>query len=686
MNKDLRFVHQLEYLMNIFHRQMFIEKRRVVMKKKLGMLLVTGLSVLLFSVGLAGCDATSSNTGSGHEHVFAEYEYNQDATCSQDGTETATCIFCTATDTRIKEGSALGHDYSDKYTVDVPSTCTETGMRSRHCSRCDSTTDERVVESLGHNLIHHNAKAATCTQIGWNAYDTCSRCDYTTYREIAALDHDIIHHDGQAATCTEKGWIAYDTCSRCDYTTYQEIAATNHANMQEHTAVEATCTTAGNSAYWYCPDCGKYFSDANGETEIAENDWVIAALNHANMQAHIAVEATCTTAGNSAYWYCPDCDKYFSDANGETEIAENDWVIAALNHDIIHHNAQAATCTEKGWNAYDTCSRCDYTTYHEIAALDHDIIHHEGQAATCTEKGWIAYDTCSRCDYTTYQEIMAHHANMQTHVAVEATCITAGNSAYWYCPDCAKYFSDANGETEIAENSWVTAALDHDIIHHDAQAATCTKKGWESYDTCSRCDYTTYREIATLEHNYVGGFCSMCGAEREPTEGLEFTLSADGTQYYVTDYTGTATEVYIPTAIKGLPIASIEWFTFSGCSGLTSITIGNGVTSIGYQAFFGCSSLTSITIPDGVTSIGNYAFQNCSGLTSITIPARLTKIADGLFSGCSALEEVELPAGVTSIGEYAFKDCSGLTSVTIPDSVTSIEHGAFYGCSGLTSV
>ena len=87
-----------------------------------------------------------------------------------------------------------------------------------------------------------------------------------------------------------------------------------------------------------------------------------------------------------------------------------------------------------------------------------------------------------------------------------------------------------------------------------------------------------------------------------------------------------------------------NWYTISckyyGCSGLTSVTIGNSVTSIGYCAFYGCSGLVSVTIPDGVTSIGFRAFNGCTSLTSVTI-------------GNS----------VTSIGRYAFKGCSGLTAI-----------------------
>ena len=87
------------------------------------------------------------------------------------------------------------------------------------------------------------------------------------------------------------------------------------------------------------------------------------------------------------------------------------------------------------------------------------------------------------------------------------------------------------------------------------------------------------------------------------------------------------------------------------------------VTSIGFQAFWDCSGLTSVTIPNGVTSIGEQAFWFCSGLTSVTIPN-----------------------SVTSIGEQAFWNCSGLTSVTIGNSVTSIGFQAFYCSTALKNV
>lgn len=141
------------------------------------------------------------------------------------------------------------------------------------------------------------------------------------------------------------------------------------------------------------------------------------------------------------------------------------------------------------------------------------------------------------------------------------------------------------------------------------------------------------------------------------------------------------TSVIIPNSVTNLGIG-----VFSGCSDIKTAVIGNGVTNISELTFSGCGGLTSITIPDGVTAIGGQAFYDCSSLTSVTLPDSVTSIGNSAFSGCSGLTDIQIGNSVTSIGDSAFSGCSNLTNITIPDSVTNIGGDAFGGCSGLKDV
>ena len=150
------------------------------------------------------------------------------------------------------------------------------------------------------------------------------------------------------------------------------------------------------------------------------------------------------------------------------------------------------------------------------------------------------------------------------------------------------------------------------------------------------------------------------------------------------------TSVTIPDSVT-----NIGTYAFSGCTGLTSVTIPNGVTSIGYEAFSGCAGLTSVTIPDSVTSIGGWAFSGCTGLTEVYYNAENAVVVsqyshtDGVFKcagSSSAGLRVVIGDGVKKIPGYLFRDCTGLTSVTIGNNVTSIGNDAFLSCTNLTSV
>ena len=160
--------------------------------------------------------------------------------------------------------------------------------------------------------------------------------------------------------------------------------------------------------------------------------------------------------------------------------------------------------------------------------------------------------------------------------------------------------------------------------------------------------------------------------------------------------------ITVPSELGGHPVTSIGKYAFYKCSGLTSVTIPDGVTSIGEYAFEGCSSLESMTILGSVKSIGEYAFYGCDSLERVHIsdiaawcsisfgdwsanPLRISGKTD-LYLDDELIVSLEIPDGVTSIREYAFCYCRSIVSVMIPSSVKSIGEYAFYGCDSIERV
>ena len=235
-----------------------------------------------------------------------------------------------------------------------------------------------------------------------------------------------------------------------------------------------TCTTGK-----ICRLCWSEYGilgHAWGEWSSAGNGTHIRSCTRSNCDAVDTASCTGGTATCSAKAVCVTCG---------AEYGEKD----SNNHALEQHAAKAPTCTEIGWDAYDTCSRCDYTTYAELPALKHALEQYAAQAPTCTEIGWDAYEACSRCDYTTRKELPALNHALEQHEAQAPTCTEIGWDAYEACSRC-----DYTTRKELP-------ALKHDFVYYKAKDPTCTEPGCDAYKTCSRCNYTTYQEIPALKHD-----------------------------------------------------------------------------------------------------------------------------------------------------------------------------------------
>ena len=289
---------------------------------------------------------------------------------------------------------------------------------------------------------------------------------------------------------------------------------------EEHThnltlvaAKAATCTTAGNSAYYTCDGCDKWFADATGSVEITDKtsvkipapghtagtEWKSDDTNHwhecsrchdkkdeaahdygsdnvcdtcgyyktvphtHNLTLVAAKATTCTTAGNSAYYTCDGCDKWFADATGSVEITDKTSVkIPAPGH---------TAGTE--WKSDDTnhwheCSRC-----HD---KKDEAAHDYGSDNVC--------DTCG------YYKTVPHTHNLTLVAAKAATCTEGGKEAYYKCEGCGKLYEDVLGTKEITDlASWGNIAKIAHTTKQTVTKATPTANG-KIVNYCSVCKKT----------------------------------------------------------------------------------------------------------------------------------------------------------------------------------------------------
>ena len=506
-----------------------------------------------------------------------------------------------------------------------------------------------------------------------------------------------------------------------------------HSAMQCIDAVDATCIENGNIEYWYCPDCGKCFSDFAGENEIAFDATVIAATGEHDWGAWVTdSESSCTTGG-MRHRVCNVC--------GEMQ----DETLSVGKHDLNFVKAVEATCTEEGNVAHWHCSECgkNYSDEEATEVLNdvttpkasHDMTFVEAQAHTCTNDGNVAYWHCGSCDLNYADE----GGEQELESVVDPAAHAWGEWEQTSDPTC----TERGVLTRVCEVCFDEEYDYIDELGHDFEDAQWAYNDANHWHLCNRCGAASQREL----HEYDAEGVCVCGMiEYAPTSEFRF-ISLGGDTWRLANYTGTRRNVSIPSTYNGGTVVAISDNAFAGNTSMEALVIPETVTSIGAEAFADCANLKNLTMSSKVTTIGDNAFDGCDAIETASIPANAasyiskgnlvdltvtngaieeyafasspklvsvevvgetTSIGREAFSGCAVLASVEVDGqevaiggnafvdcamltdvafgDVSSIGNFAFKDCAAIGELVIPDSVTSIGGGAFSGCSGLTSM
>lgn len=437
-------------------------------------------------------------------HAYGDWVIVKEATCTEDGLKTRHCQNDDCNEVESEVIPATGHTFGD-WKVTTPATCETEGQEERTCESCKET-ETRVIKALGHEFVDYTYNNdATCEKDGTETAK-CTRCDKTDTRiaEGTKLGHELKEEILTNPTCETAGSKKI-TCSRCDYEEIVEIPAIGHKWNDGEVTTAPTCTTEGVKTFTCQND------PSHTRTEA------VPALGH-DLKETIIKAPTCTETGSKKV-ACTRCDYEDSqveipalghkwddgvvtktptctEAGVKTFTCQNDKnhtrteVIPATGHDLKEEVIKPATCTEKG-QVKVFCTKCDFEEIKETESFGHDLKEEVIKQSTCTEKGEIKV-TCSNCDFEEikYTDALGH--NMVDGESTLPTCLTNGRTSK-HCTRC-----DHHEDTVIP-------ALGHHWIDVAEKGHWDIQKVWVGYHECRKCGFQTEDDDEIALH------CLECG-------------------------------------------------------------------------------------------------------------------------------------------------------------------------------
>ena len=333
------------------------------------------------SLFLSGCNLFSQK----HEHKFVNYVYNDDATCLNDGTETAKCEGCDETHTRVKEGTKKKHEFIF-YVSNNDATCTENGTETAKCENCHMTdTREEQDSKKAHSFVSYASNGdATCTENGTETAK-CEHCDATDTREEkdSKKPHSFVNYkSNNDATCTKNG-TETGKCERCGATNTREIPDSKKPHSFTNYIPNGDATQeADGTKTAKCDNCDAINTVTDEGSKLSGD--------HVHSYKQTVVPPTCTEKGYTLY----KCDC------GEAEYKDD--FVASKGHSFTNYvSDNNATCTK---NCTETakCDRCEETDTREIpdSKKPHSFTNYVSNGDATEDKDGTKTAKCDNCDAT----------------------------------------------------------------------------------------------------------------------------------------------------------------------------------------------------------------------------------------------------------------------------------------------
>ncbi len=579
-----------------------------------------------------GYTDTRTDTGSKLGHSFTNYVSNGDAACLKDGTKTAECDRCDDdyTDTKTDTGSKLGHSFTN-YTSNNNATCLADGSETAKCDRCDQTnTREEVGSTLGHTYENYTGNNdATCLADGTET-GKCIRCTATDTRADSgsALGHSFANYVPNGdATCDTDG-TKTAKCSRCSVTdTVTDVGSAGHVFTTYISNGNATCLYPGTEDA-FCDLCG-----VEKHTRVEAD----SALGHSFTIYRGNGDATCLADGTET----ARCDRC---TVTDTRAAMD----SALGHSFTNYISNGdVTCVADGTQTAK-CDRCDATDTTSLEKLGHAL----GQWMTVTPPTCLGEGTeradCSRCDHFETQAIPATGHSYETKVTAP-TCTEKGYTTYT-C-HCGHSYQDD-----------FVDALDHTFETYVSDGnATCTKAGTQTA-TCIRCEVTDTIPMKALGHSFTN-YSAIGNA----------TCTADGTKIATCDRCDKQ-DIAVDTGSK-LNHTLGDWVAIipAGC-----LTEGEAKATCIRCKYFETKTLPAIghvavidpAVAPTCTATGLTEGKHCSGCDLVYIPQTVLPI----IAHTEAIDASVAPT-CTAPGLTEGKHCSVCSTVLVEqETVDALGH------------